>query len=234
MSFSTNAFDLTPEDQHVMLGKIKSLLLLTSAAIAQAKLNCSWDDYTEAHRYLEEALVYATDPNACHPTLAPLATCYLYKGHIHLGLGQYVAAFEAYEKAAASETHALTDIPAARDAARQMLEIRDLAEAETKAKGTPPPSLRGGSGSVWGLVSGAKKWRGETKKVSLMEALAAGAYGARLPAKIHAGPGRVGEVRRMDAEILRPEVDVEIIKMRPRGPGLEPARPGDLKTRRVL
>ncbi|KAI1199177.1 hypothetical protein F5X97DRAFT_297025 [Nemania serpens] len=239
MSFSTKAFDLTAEDQHVMLGEIKSLLLLANAAILKAKQSGSWDDYDEAHRHLEEAFLYATDPNACDPSLAPLATCYLYKGHIHLGLGQCAAAYEAYEEAAASEAHALTDVPAARDAVKKAMEIRDRAEAEKEATGKTGTCVRGGSGCVWGLVSGAKRWEGKGTggKVGWYEALSAGAYGVRLPVGIHGGLGRRGEVLKGVGLVTGPD-EVAIIKMRVprRGPGLgpSPARPADLKLRRAL
>lgn len=236
MSFTTKAFDLTPEDQHVMLGRIQSLLLRTNAAILQAKQKQTDDYYYhEAHRHLEEALVLATDANACDHTRAPLATCYLYKGHVHLGLGQYAAAHEAYSRAAACEPRALSDIPAAQDAARKAVEIRDWVEAEKEGKNKRPPMVRAGSGSVWGMVSGVKRWRGEDGhgKVSLAEALAAGAYEVRLPVTIHAGAEGRGEVVRMPEGIIESE-QAAIIKMRaPRKTGMAPDGKKDLKTRWV-
>ncbi|KAI1115545.1 hypothetical protein F5Y14DRAFT_410264 [Nemania sp. NC0429] len=221
MSFSTKAFDLTPEDQQVMLGRVKELLLRTNTALIQAKDTREMDDYDEANRHLEEALVLATDANACDPARAPLATCYLYKGNIHVGLGQYVAAREAFLQAAGAELHALQDIPAAQVAARQAVRIRRLADEERRVRGprTKKLSLRGASGSVWGLVSGAQMWKGKGGKVSLLEALSAGAYGTRLHVKVCKGPDGVGKVRTVRPG-LRSQC-AEIIKMRalPRGAG---------------
>lgn len=77
----------------------------------------------------------AEDEDACDPALAPLVSCYLYKGHILLALGEEKRAYAAYEKAATGETHALTDFPAVQQAASALLELRN----KPKQKETPPP-----------------------------------------------------------------------------------------------
>ncbi|KAI1419771.1 hypothetical protein F5Y12DRAFT_193927 [Xylaria sp. FL1777] len=128
MSFQIKAFDLTPSEKHGVLSQIKSLVLGAGALIARAKKQPmpSPHDYSEALDLINRALHLATDPDACDPLLAPLATCYLYKGHILLALNHVEEAREAYEKAAASRTRQFTDAGASsRDEARRLLEQWD-------------------------------------------------------------------------------------------------------------
>ncbi|KAI1313226.1 hypothetical protein F5Y03DRAFT_390243 [Xylaria venustula] len=127
MAFQTKAFDLTTAEKHVALGQIRSLVLGAGALLARANnsLVPSSHDYGEALSMINKALFMATDPDACDPLLAPLATCYLYKGHILLALCHVDDARAAYEKAAASESLNITGFAEAgissRDEAQRLL-----------------------------------------------------------------------------------------------------------------
>ncbi|KAI1128648.1 hypothetical protein F5Y10DRAFT_173207 [Nemania abortiva] len=133
MSSLSNAFSLTETEKHVVLGDVKTLILQTGAMITRAQQSESRHDFDEAYGRLKEAIQLASDPDACDVALAPLATCYLYEGHILIGLGRYKDAYRAYEKAARADTHSLTDVPAVKDAARRMLDLRDKAEIASRA-----------------------------------------------------------------------------------------------------
>ncbi|KAI0968722.1 hypothetical protein F4678DRAFT_196604 [Xylaria arbuscula] len=128
MVFQTNAFNLTPAEKHVALGQIRSLVLGAGALLARANnsLVPSSHDYGEALNMINKALFMATDPDACDPSLAPLATCYLYKGHILLALDHVDDARAAYEKAAASESRSPAGFAEAgtssRDEAQRLLD----------------------------------------------------------------------------------------------------------------
>ena len=128
MAFQTTAFDLTPAEKHAIIGQIRALTLSAGALIARAKKSAtpSSHDYTEALDMINRALFLATDSDACDPSHPmPLATCYLYKGHIHLALGNIAKARAAYKKAASSHTRRFTDSETSRDEAKRLLECLD-------------------------------------------------------------------------------------------------------------
>ncbi|KAI0508943.1 hypothetical protein F5B22DRAFT_658734 [Xylaria bambusicola] len=124
MPLGITAFDLSPAEKHAVIGQIRSLVLGAGALIARAKKhrNPSPHDFIEALDLVNRALVLATDEDACDPSLAPLATCFLYKGHIHLALGNFQEAHAAYtEAASSSERRRFTDTETSRDEARRLL-----------------------------------------------------------------------------------------------------------------
>ncbi|TGJ88505.1 hypothetical protein E0Z10_g257 [Xylaria hypoxylon] len=137
MAFETTAFDLTAEEKHATLGEIRCLVLGTGALIARAKKYKSPHDYAEALSSINRALTLATDADACDPSLAPLATCYLYKGHILLGLKLEKDAHEAYAKAAATETREFTDATAPRDEAKRILRYWDRTKVSKRNEKRP-------------------------------------------------------------------------------------------------
>ncbi|KAI8944420.1 hypothetical protein F4801DRAFT_599831 [Xylaria longipes] len=150
-AFEFKAFDLTSGEKHESLGEIKSLLLLAGSRIQRAKtFGASQADWHDILRLVNQALVIAKDPDACDTSLAPLVSCYLYKGHILLALGQEQKAYDAYEKAATGEAHALTDFPAVQQAARLLLELRNRPrDTGSTAPRNPPQNSsnpRGGNG----------------------------------------------------------------------------------------
>ncbi|KAI0423685.1 hypothetical protein F5Y09DRAFT_354995 [Xylaria sp. FL1042] len=106
MAFQFKAFDLTVSEKYSVLRQIRSLVSGAGALIARAKASPvpSPHDYSEALNQINKAISIATDQDACDPLLAPLATCYLYKGHILLALNCLQEAREAYKKAAATKT----------------------------------------------------------------------------------------------------------------------------------
>ncbi|KAI0805653.1 hypothetical protein GGR55DRAFT_697770 [Xylaria sp. FL0064] len=128
MAFQFKAFDLTVCEKFATLRQVRSLVLGAGALIARAKACPEPEphDYSEALTQINKALFLATDPDACDPLLAPLATCYLYKGHILLALNQVEDARAAYKKAAASKTSnfvGLTDAGTnSQDEAKRLLE----------------------------------------------------------------------------------------------------------------
>ncbi|KAI0418348.1 hypothetical protein F5X98DRAFT_386242 [Xylaria grammica] len=124
MAFQTKAFDLTDEEKHETLGEIRSYVLGTGALIARARRTDCPHLYSEALALINKAIMLATDPDACDPSLAPLATCYLYKGHILLALRYEEDAYDAYEKAANTETREFTDTATSQEQARRILEQR--------------------------------------------------------------------------------------------------------------
>ncbi|KAI0531749.1 hypothetical protein GGR58DRAFT_216399 [Xylaria digitata] len=129
MAFETKAFDLTSDEKHAVLGEIRALVLGTGALIAQANKYKSAHNYAEALSTINRALMLATDPDACDPSLAPLATCYLYKGHILLAMQYDKEAYEAYEKAAVTETWNFTDAATSREVAKGLLAQWDKTKA---------------------------------------------------------------------------------------------------------
>ncbi|KAI0445081.1 hypothetical protein F4803DRAFT_548492 [Xylaria telfairii] len=140
-AFKTNAFDLTEEEKHVTLGKVKSLLLRTGLGIQRANtFGASPAAWHELLDLVDKAILIAQDEDACDPALAPLVSCYLYKGHILLALGEEKRAYAAYEKAATGEAHALTDFPAVQQAASALLELRNKPKRETPPPQNPPSS----------------------------------------------------------------------------------------------
>ncbi|KAI1751600.1 hypothetical protein F4782DRAFT_531375 [Xylaria castorea] len=119
------AFNLTPEEKHASLVEIKTLLLLAGSRIQRAQsFGASAADWQETLDLVNKALIIAKDPDACDTSLAPLVSCYLYKGHILMALGEETKAYAAYSKAATGEAHALTDLPAVQQAAAHLLELR--------------------------------------------------------------------------------------------------------------
>ncbi len=106
MALETKAFDLTAEEKHAALGHIRALVLAAGALLARAKKSPapSPHDYSDALHLLNRALFMATDADACDASLAPLATCHLYKGDILLALNRVAEAREAYEAAATAQT----------------------------------------------------------------------------------------------------------------------------------
>ncbi|KAI0449433.1 hypothetical protein F5B21DRAFT_494338 [Xylaria acuta] len=147
-AFEIKAFDLTPGEKHESLGEIKALLLLAGSRIQRAKtFGASQADWVDMLDLVNRALILAKDPDACDSSLAPLVSCYLYKGHILLELGEEKKAYAAYKKAATGKAHALTDFPAVQQAARLLLEFRDKPkEMENTAAQSPNPNPRGNSG----------------------------------------------------------------------------------------
>ncbi|KAK5633578.1 hypothetical protein RRF57_009292 [Xylaria bambusicola] len=127
MTLGITAFDLTPAEKHAAIGQIRSLALGAGALVARAKKQPtpSPHDYTEALDLVDRALILATDADACDASLAPLATCYLYKGHIHLALNDFEEARAAYLQAASSETRRFTDTETSRDEAKRLLDNWD-------------------------------------------------------------------------------------------------------------
>ncbi|KAJ2990181.1 hypothetical protein NUW58_g3086 [Xylaria curta] len=128
MAFETTAFDLSSEEKHAILGEIKSSIFRIGALLARENKVLSVHDLEEALQRADEAFIWATDSDACDPSLAPLATIFLYRGHILLGLGQQEEAYKEYKKSATSKINALTDVPSARDAARRLVELRNQGE----------------------------------------------------------------------------------------------------------
>ncbi|KAF2971347.1 hypothetical protein GQX73_g2206 [Xylaria multiplex] len=178
MAFEIKAFDLTAEEKHAVLGEIRALVLATGALIARANKYKSAHDYAEALSMVNRALMLATDPDACDPSLAPLATSYLYKGHILLAMKYDKEAYEAYEKAAATETWNFTDAATSREVAKGLLAQWDKTKAAREKIESPAmrpedeefilPISFSSIGSVW-----------------LM-----GADGIPLPVTVRPGPAR--------------------------------------------
>ncbi|KAI1435948.1 hypothetical protein GGR50DRAFT_272405 [Xylaria sp. CBS 124048] len=154
MGFEFPAFDLTLGEKHEILGEIKAILLQMSALIARAENLCSEDDYMAALSQIDHALILSSDRDACDPSLAPLATCHLYRGQILLRLGRRQEACESFNLAVSSETRALTDAPAVRDAAKRILEVEKRRDSESRSAHRPsiPPrtsSHKRGPGPVY-------------------------------------------------------------------------------------
>ncbi|KAI0407429.1 hypothetical protein F4802DRAFT_21506 [Xylaria palmicola] len=146
MSFYFSAFNLTPEEKHTSLAEIKTALLQTSGLLQQARREPSPHVYAEAYAEVSQALRLAEDSDACDTSVAPLATCYFYKGEALTGLGLLAEACEAYEKAAVIEPRAWTDIPAARDAVGKLVTLRKLVKIGEAAE--KRPSSRTGKGDI--------------------------------------------------------------------------------------
>jgi hypothetical protein len=189
MSFETQAFDLDPQERHAILSEIKSLLLRTASLLAHAQQHHHHHhpnhsqkskaphDYAEALSVIDDALTLATDPDACDASLAPLATCHLYKGHVLLGLGRCAEAYDAYTLAAAAPPRALVDAPVARDAARRILALRGGGEKTGSPGGRRGAGVRGDEHGDGGRVG---------KKLGLAVLLADMA----LPVTLRPGPVR--------------------------------------------
>ncbi|KAI0465946.1 hypothetical protein F4859DRAFT_527667 [Xylaria cf. heliscus] len=136
----TKAFDLTPNEKDVMLGKVKTLLLLVGSRIQHARESgASTQDWHDTLDLVNKALLIAKDEDACDQSLTPLLLCYLYKGHSLLALGEEEKAYEEYRKAATGKPQALTDFPAVQQAAKLLQERQDKpAEKESTASKNPP------------------------------------------------------------------------------------------------
>ncbi|KAI0869438.1 hypothetical protein GGS24DRAFT_512083 [Hypoxylon argillaceum] len=135
MPLTTDTFALTPTERHIILSETKSTLLLASSLLTRAQQTGSRHDYADAHDLVQEALVLLSDPDACDPALAPLATAYLYLGHAHAGLGRYGEAYEAYRRAARAEPRSLTDSPAVGEAGRVIADMRRRGESTAQGRG---------------------------------------------------------------------------------------------------
>ncbi|KAI0115561.1 hypothetical protein GGR51DRAFT_576613 [Nemania sp. FL0031] len=186
MSSLSRAFALTDEEKHSILCDIKSLLLRTGSIIERAQQSRLKHDYDEAQSLLNQALLLATDPDACDASQAPLTTCYLYQGHIFIGLGRIAEAFASYTKAANTETRSPTDIPAAGDAARRLLALRGRAEVAARA-------MREANEEADRRAQAQSTAGGERVMMS-------GNNGTRLPVTIHRGPER-----RVRDQIVHPQ-----------------------------
>ncbi|KAI3316953.1 hypothetical protein HD806DRAFT_551235 [Xylariaceae sp. AK1471] len=230
MVFQTTVFDLTPSERHSILSDIKHLLLRTASLLARAQQHSSSSsssspsslhDYAEALSLINSALALATDPDACDSSLAPLATCNLYKGHVLLGLKRYAEAYDAYTLAATAHTRALVDAPVARDAARGMLELRGRMAGEKRMGCVyePPRKSLGSFRHGRGRADGEGGGRGDKMgKLGLAFLLA----DMPLPVTLRPGP-----VKRKPVVIVRKgreEVRVDVVGEGAEGMGMEMGR----------
>ncbi|KAI0143175.1 hypothetical protein GGR57DRAFT_508245 [Xylariaceae sp. FL1272] len=198
-------FDLSKEEKHETLLKINTLLQRTMLLIQCARDHRSKHDFAEALALVTEALTLANDPDACDPELAPLSTCNLYKGHILLALNNYSDAYDAYTAAATARTSALTETPAAKQAAKRALRLRDKVE---EAKRKPSVHTRGSSYSIGGRTI-EMQWDGKLGKFTLPHYMA----DVALPVTVRPGPVRrrpffVSQSHRVHLERMQ---EVEVI-----------------------
>ncbi|KAI1355858.1 hypothetical protein F5Y01DRAFT_324936 [Xylaria sp. FL0043] len=150
MALHFKAFDLTVCEKFAALRQVRSLVLGAGALIARANAapEPSPHDYTEALTQINKALFIATDPDACDPLLAPLATCYLYKGHILLALNCIEEARAAYRKAATSKTSNFVGLRDAgtnsQDEAKRLLRRLDQSGIAASRKKSSASAYRSG------------------------------------------------------------------------------------------
>ncbi|KAI1340791.1 hypothetical protein F5Y15DRAFT_422665 [Xylariaceae sp. FL0016] len=97
------AFELTWDEKISMTQDVESLLDECHGLLASGKETRSLADYAEALRVVRDALMLASDSDACE--FAPLARCHLYKGHALLGLKKKPEARDAYREAAKMPAH---------------------------------------------------------------------------------------------------------------------------------
>ncbi|KAI0020336.1 hypothetical protein F4780DRAFT_779688 [Xylariomycetidae sp. FL0641] len=107
-------FELTTEEKLSVTEDIHELLLEAVSLLDSGRQN-SVVDYAEALRLVKQALMLATDPDACE--CPPLARCYLIKGFILQDLGKDQEAHDAYRMASEAEPHDIYDEEAVQEAA---------------------------------------------------------------------------------------------------------------------
>ncbi|KAI1271809.1 hypothetical protein F5Y07DRAFT_403977 [Xylaria sp. FL0933] len=192
MALHFKAFDLTVCEKFAALRQVRSLVLGAGALIARANAapEPSPHDYSEALTQINKALFIATDPDACDPLLAPLATCYLYKGHILLALNCIEEARAAYKKAAASKTSNFAGLKGAgtnsQDEAKRLLRKLDQSGTTASRKGSSASTFRDG------VVDGG----------SGVQFLDIGPDGIELPIILRPGPAkRPSRLRRVPGKL---------------------------------
>ncbi|KAI8625520.1 hypothetical protein F5Y19DRAFT_479436 [Xylariaceae sp. FL1651] len=194
MAFQTTAFDLSATEKHSILATVKSLLLRATSVHERARRqqHRSRHDHAEALRIIDHALALATDADACDAALAPLATCSLLKGHILLALGRRAEARDAYTVAATAHTSAVTEAPAAQEAARRLLGMRDEAEETNGQSGADAPRSGVSAPGSWRRIGlgGQLDHEDGLGELGLSFLLA----DMRLPVAIRPGPAKKGPV----------------------------------------
>ncbi|KAI2633953.1 hypothetical protein GGS21DRAFT_120494 [Xylaria nigripes] len=135
--FDFSAFDLTAGERRAVLGEIKAVLLQTGARITRAgKSENSDDEYHDALVQIDDVLALASDPDACDPALAPLATCHYYRGQILFALDRQEEAYHEFNLAASSKPHTPTDAPAIRDATQRLAELEQYGRRTESTEST--------------------------------------------------------------------------------------------------
>ncbi|KAI1660604.1 hypothetical protein F4813DRAFT_400747 [Daldinia decipiens] len=126
------SFGMTTTEKVKNKDHVNSLLQHCRALLHSYRNNPSEFDLDDAFTVVQDALLIASDPDACESP--PLATCYLYKGHALWIMKRYQEAQDAYRLASKTLGTSPADRKASEKAVSYVVEI-DEKVREDKRKG---------------------------------------------------------------------------------------------------
>lgn len=138
----SSGFDLSEDERSSVLEDISRLLSRARSILDRGLQRPDRDRearYEECLSLVDRALSTASDPDACDPSVAPLATCHLYRGHTLVMLCRYADAWDAYDAAVRAwdlrgSAGTVGDLPFAGILARQAMtaELAEMADEENE------------------------------------------------------------------------------------------------------